>query len=297
VWCSIFKDRGCCYTRQRLARHLSWLVSAILVSTLCRPGQSQGLRAVEVSDEDTHDLITSYRSSDPDKSVFLLRQGMPPPATDEKFRASIHQHLPEEIRKLSIDDQEIINAVREILDPVLSLYGRSRVYDIIVVNSPTPIMMSDSGVVLVVSTGMIEEATSDDELLGYAAHEVGHEYFVYYSVESRQLLQTILQRGNEPALRRKLTEILSLIELQCDAFAARTLAALKRNPLEFIAGLERTTRDYPGYGVGNHPTDSVRRKIITGIVPAAALQVAPEKSPALQNLKQMLAARFKKRGG
>src|SRR5207248_1884151 len=113
----------------------------------------------------------------------------------------------------------------------------SQVYDLILIDS-TPIMMSDSGVVLVVSTGMISAANSDDELLGYTAHEVAHEFFASYSIYSNHILRLIVDRGNEPILNRHVREVLAIIELQCDAFASLTLASQGYNPREFANGLD-----------------------------------------------------------
>jgi len=166
----------------------------------------------------------------------------------------------------------------------LELYGQEKIYDIIIFRHATPIMFSDSGVVLVVSTGMIERAASD-ELLGYTAHEVAHEYFARYSIYSKYLLKMIVEGGNEAALKNKLAEALALIELQCDAFAALTLAYLNRQPLAFIEAMERIGRDFPNHGVGFYPPDAVRRQIVSHVALEKALSVKPEQSSNLQALK------------
>ena len=88
--------------------------------------------------------------------------------------------------------------------------------------------MADSGVVLLMTTGLILGASSDDELLGYAAHEIGHEYFVHYSVMTQHLLKTVTGKGNEPVLRRKLAELFCLV---------RTPVRCLRSPHAFIAWL------------------------------------------------------------
>jgi hypothetical protein len=272
-----------------VARHLPCVLSTILcLTSICQTTAQNSTRDARLSPEDIADVIASYRSDDPAQSVQQLKRGMPPPVTDEKFRASVMQHLPASLMKLQIDSDELKERVRGLLEPVLSVYGRLHVYEIIIVRHPTPMLMSDSGVVLVITTGMIERATSDDELLGYVAHEIGHEYFVTRSVPARQLLLAVSGNQCERAVTRKMAEVMALIELDCDAFAALTLAALKRDPLAFVEGLERTSRDYPDYANKIHPPEALRRAVVSGILPASALKSHSQQTPALRDLKASL---------
>lgn len=273
-------------TKCSLARHLSCVLSAILLITFDfqTPAQDNA-REASLSPQDISDVIASYRSDNPALAMQRLKQEMPSPITDEKFRASVMAHLPASLIKLQIDNDELKERVRKVLEPVLSVYDRLRVYEIIVIRHPVPLLMSDSGVVLLITTGMIERTDSDDELLGYVAHEIGHEYFATRSVPAKQLLLAASINQNERAVIRKMAEVLALIELDCDAFSALTLAALKRDPLAFIEGLERTSRDYPGYAGRNHPADTLRRNIVSSILPAAALKASPRESEALRSLK------------
>lgn len=91
------------------------------------------------------------------------------------------------VLKLKIENTEISTGLKKLFAPVLKLYGRDDVYEIIIFKQSTPIMFSDTGVVIVVSTGLIERAANDDEILGYVAHEVAHEYYAQYSIYSRYL--------------------------------------------------------------------------------------------------------------
>jgi hypothetical protein len=266
------------------------LLVPLFALALCHATKAQGIGTVALSDQDLRDVIAAYRQPDLPSRVAQFRQGMPSPAIGERFRASIHRNLPTDYGKVIIEEPRLTEAVRKVLRPVLVLYGRENIYDIIVIRHPTPIMMSDSGVVLLLSTGMIMTAESDDELLGYAAHEIGHEYFVYYSVESRHLLRTVSARGNEPALTRKLAEVLALLELQCDAFAALTLSFLNYNPLAFVRGLERVEARYPDQAWGGHPNSSDRRRVVEGLTPTGARQAATRVSDPLSGLKALTAA-------
>jgi hypothetical protein len=232
-----------------------------------------------LTEQDINEVIAAYKNPE---RVAEFKRGMPPIASSQ-LRESVYQSLPLEFTANRVSDPESVKLLRTVLNPVLSFYGRAQVYDLIIVQNEIPLMMSDSGVVLLVTTGIIRNASSDDELLGYAAHEVAHEYFVYCSVGSRYILRTASKE--EPALRRKLAEMLALIELQCDAFAALTLSYLKYNPLEFIKGLERTATTFPNIPMGNHPHHSIRRTVIEGIT---AEYITPRQSQAFKDLKKKL---------
>jgi hypothetical protein len=150
----------------RAARHLPVLPSWLLVLALyvCVPAQHSE-SGITLSEQDIAETIGFYRSTEPVKAVANFRLKMPPPVTDKAFRASIHQNLPAQLLKLRIADPRLVAGLRQVFDPVLSLYGRSDVYDLMVINHEVPFIMADSGVVVVVSTGLVKSAASDDELL------------------------------------------------------------------------------------------------------------------------------------
>lgn len=243
---------------------------------------------INVSEQDLSETVKLYKTADPAAAVKRLQTKMPAPVTDDKKRREILQNLPETVRKLKIEDAEISEKFRKLIAPALKLYGRENSYEIIVFRHKTPVMFSDTGVALVVSTGMIERAESDDELLGYAAHEIGHEYFAAYSIYSKHLLKLVLEGGKEEVLHRKIEETLAVVELQCDSFAAVSLAYLDYNPLAFIEGMERIGRDFPIHNVGFHPPDAARRRLVEGVVPASRLQSKTKFSGNLKELKQSI---------
>lgn len=277
--------------KEVIHRHLSVALLILLIGPRQLLLTQSNYRPVNVSDRDVRELIDFYKTGDPSAAVAVFRNRMPSEIKDESFRSSIHRQLPGEYIARTIHDEKLTEALRIFLRPVLSLYGRYRVYDLILVDSATPIMMSDSGVVLVVSTGMISTANSDDELLGYTAHEVAHEFFASYSIYSNHILRLIADRGSEPILNRHMREVLAIIELQCDAFATLTLDSLGYNPRELADGLDRIRAAYPNYPFGNHPSDQVRRSIIEGIVPTLSLQVKPRVSVSLKVLKDLVKKR------
>lgn len=264
-------------------------VSIVIIVLCCFSAASTvAIAQVNISEQDLNETVRFYKTTNPIDSVKVLQSKMPAVITDGKKRQEILQNLPETVRKLKVEDAEITEKFRSFVVPVLKLYGREKSYDIIIFRHKTPVMFSDTGVALVVSTGMIERAESDDELLGYVAHEVGHEYFAAYSIFSKHLLKLVLEGGKEEVLHRKIEETLAVVELQCDSFAALSLARLDYNPLAFIEGMERIGHDFPNHAVGFHPPDAARRKLVEQIVPVKNLQTKTRLSNRLKELKRLI---------
>lgn len=270
---------------KRLVKQAVYFVLLIFFALHCH---STASAQIIISDQDLADTARAYKTTDPAQEVKVFQDKMPPVISDSKKRAEILQNLPMEVQKLRINDQELENAVRRVLAPALKLYGREAAYDILVFKHSTPIMFSDTGVVIVVSTGMLERIQSDDELLGYVLHEIGHEYYASYSIFSRHVLKLVLEGGKEEVLSRKMTETLAIVELQSDSFAALSLAYLKYNPSAFIAGIEKIGIDFPTHGYGFHPPDATRRKLIEQVLQPKYFQVKPKTSLNLKNLKDLL---------
>ncbi len=251
-----------------------FLLCVLFISNICSAQEtSTDVTKINfnLSESDVLETISSLKTNEPSKTAELFRQKMPPPATDAKFRAKIIEGLPSFVEKLRVHDEILETKLKLLIDPVLSFYNRDKVYEIIIIKHDTPFLMSDSGVVLVISTGLINEAQNDDELLGFVAHEVGHEYFQQYSIYSKHLLNLIEENGKEKALTRHLSSFLIILEVECDAFAAITLSHLKYNPIAMANFLERNTKKFPNHSSDSHPSDSVRRNIISKIIPNSFL--------------------------
>lgn len=154
---------------------------------------------------------------------------------------------------------------------------------------PTPPHHVRLRVVVVLTTGTLLKVESDDELLGFIAHEVGHEYFAQYSIYTKHLLQMINDTGREAALLRSLNRMLALIELQCDAFAAITLTYAGCDPIAFIECMERFAKKFPKHPIDFHPCEIVRRRVVAGVLqdrPIARKKGSP--SPLLNEIKSDL---------
>jgi hypothetical protein len=249
-------------------------VGVIFISHICSAQEnSTNLTKIDFSlcESDIAETVLSLKTNNPSKTAELFRQKMPPPTIDTKFRKKIIEGLPSFVEKLRVHDEILAMKLKLLMDPILSFYSRDKVYEIIIIRHDTPFLMSDSGVVLVISTGLINETQNDDELLGFLAHEVGHEYFQKYSIYSKHLLSLVEENGKEKALTRHLSAFLLILEAQCDAFAAITLSHLKYNPIAMANFLERTAKKFPHHSSDSHPSDSIRRNIISKVIPSSFL--------------------------
>lgn len=241
-------------------------------------------------------VIAAYRTDDPAALVKIWQTEITHPSGNLKFKEFQAERLREwestEFAKYRLDDPQILALVAEVVSPVLRLYRREGCFQLIIIDHPAPVAMNDSGVILMLSTGMLERATSDDDLLGHTAHEVGHDLFWRPTAQARQALELYRTKGVGTALtERQALEELIKIELECDAFSAVTLAALERNPLPTARFLEAVGREYPDYVRPDLPSDALRAKVIEGVAPADAYRVTPKTTVAFKKLKAILAAR------
>lgn len=244
-------------------------------------------------------VISAYRTDNPSARVGEWQKEITHPSGNPKFKEFQAERLKEwettEFAKYRLDDPQITALVAEVIAPVLRLYRRENCFKILIIDHPAPVAMSDSGVLLMFSTGMLERATSNDELLGHTAHEVGHDLFWRRTAQARQALELHRTEGVGTALtERQAYEELLKIELECDAFSAVTLAAMGRNPMETARSHEAFAREYPDYSRPDLPPVSLRVRVIEGVIPAAAVRITPQTSEAFTKLKALLAARSRK---
>lgn len=251
---------------------------------------------VESGDKAAASVIAEYHTDDPATRVKGWQREITHPSGNPKFREYQAERLKEweatEFAKYRLDDPQITSLVAEVIRPVLRLYRREDCFKLIIIDHSVPVAMNDSGVILMFSTGMLERATSDDDILGHTAHEVGHDLFWRRTAQARQILELHRDEGTGTTLigRQALEELLK-IELECDAFSAVTLAAMGRNPLPSARFLEAVGRDYPDYRRPDLPPAALRVKVIESVIPADAYRVMPQMTAAFKKLKALLAAR------
>jgi hypothetical protein len=276
------------------ARLLLFLIALLIAPFL-------PVRAPQPSDAaetEARHVIADYHTDDPMKAVLEWQRLMPKPSRDPRFKEYQAQRLKEwnasEFAPYRVSDPALASSVRAVFEPVLRLYDRQDCFEIIVIDHPVPVMMNDSGVLLMVSTGMLERTRGDEEILGYVAHELGHDLHWNRTAAARETVTRERAHGSldSPAAKRALGELAS-IELECDAFSAVTLAALGMNPAPFGLYLKATARDFPAYLDPNMPPMSIREKVIAGVTPIGVRGRCPHVSEALNRLKTLLA----KRGG
>ncbi len=251
-------------------------------------------QAVNLSNQDIADTIASLKTDNPGKTVELFRQKMPAAVTDKKRREAILNSQPKQLYDIQIHDYLLEAKVRSLIKPVLALYNRENSYVLIIVKYDIPYVMLDSGVLLVISTAILDQSESDDEILGYIAHEVGHEYYTDYTIFTKHIIRLVKNGGKELALERRLSDVLALLELQCDAFSAITLAHLGYDPTAFVEAMERTAKKYPSVSKMIHPSESIRRQVVIGVIPNSFIKPSKRTgSLLLQDIKSELKPIFK----
>lgn len=243
-------------------------------------------------------VIAEYRSDAPSARVKIWRSEITHPSGNPKFKEFQAERLREwettEFAKHRLDDPQINALVAEVIRPALALYRRENCFKLLVVEHEVPVAMNDSAVLLMLTTGVIERANSDDDILGHVAHEVGHDIHWRRTARARQTLELYEHGAGTELLARRAREELAKIELECDAFSSVTLAAIGRSPSAFGKFLSGVTRDFPDYVLENMPPDDARARVIERVVPAAALSTTPRQSEALKKLKALLEARRRK---
>jgi hypothetical protein len=273
----------------------------ILACCLLTPATTAGRKpaGTNAAEAAAQAVISAYRTDNPVVKVEEWQGEITHPSGNPKFKEFQAERLKEwessEFAKYRLDDPQVTALVAEVIRPVLKLYRREDCFKLLIIDHPAPVAMSDSGVLLMFSTGMLERATSDDDLLGHTAHELGHDLFWRRTAQARQALELYRTKGVGTALtERQVYDELLKIELECDAFSAVTLTAMGRNPLETARSHEAFAREYPDYARPDLPPAALRVRVIEGVIPAAAARITPQTSEAFTKLKALLAARNRK---
>lgn len=240
-------------------------------------------------------VIAEYRSEDPAASVRVWQPQMTRTSGNPRFAEFQKERLEEwqktEFAPYRLDDPQVTALVFEIIRPALMLYQRQDCFKLLVVDHRVPVAMNDSGVLLMVTTGLVERANSDDEILGVVAHELDHDIHWRRTARARQALELREHGAGTELMARQAREELVKIELECDAFSAVTLAAMGRNPEASGRYLLTSAHDFPDLVAENMPSADERMHVIERVVPAAALSTPPRQSEALNKLKALLEAR------
>lgn len=246
----------------------------------------------ELSDEDIADVIKNFKTKDPSDRVRQFQEKLEKPLADDNLKKEVTADILKLAGKNHLEDKKLELKIKKLFAPVLKLYNREDTYDFIILRHPTPFMMISASAVIVLTTGLITEAASTDELLGYIAHEVGHEYFFYNSRYTKHLFELGEFRYQETTLNRHIVSLLGIIELQCDGFAAITLAHLKMNPVAFLKGTERTEKSFEMDPNSVHPKTASRIKFAGSILTDEFYKTEPVLSDLLVEIKRDLKQSF-----
>lgn len=258
--------------------------------------QSGSTKDIYLTRVDVDEVIHRYSQEKAADQVAIWTQWshLASRATSPQFRESLIKSFPPVWRSLRNSDPDLDKRIKTLLHPLLSLYGRD--YEIFLINTRKPALLIDSGTVLVMGTGIISRARSDDELLGFVAHEIAHAQFAERSIAAKELYATLVGRkeADSDGAREALKE-LSRIELECDAVAARTLSVMGMDPTQFIRSMERINQEFPEetsrgteMGVNWHPPTSMRLLVVEALVEGEALKRKPAVSKLLCSIQEAL---------
>lgn len=302
MWDSAFNEKDRLYTKRVALRHLPCSLASLLVLILwlpCAAQQGAVVKGSEPSNDsfltaaDVDDVIRRYRQGKAaDQVAFWARWSHSSSrAASPQFRQAVIRNFPAAWLSRRKVDPELEGDLRTLFRPLFSLYGRD--YEIFLLDTRAPAILIDSGAVLVISTGLVGHARSDDELIGFVAHEIAHPQFAERGVAAKELYAKMVarQEADSAGAREALRE-LARIELECDAVAARTLSVMGMDPTQFVRSVERINREFPEQtsrgaemGVNWHPPTSMRLLIVEGLVDGEGSKREPKASQLLRRIQ------------
>lgn len=204
----------------------------------------------QVSDKNLKLLDEIYLADSADDQVKYWKTLMKAPAINPQ---AIVKAFPTVWKLNRVTDEKMIKRVENTIKPAMNFFGKN--YEVFLVEFDKPVLIIDSDCVLVLTTELLKEVKDDDELLGLALHEIAHSLYSDKSIQLQELLT-----GKK--LKAEAQEQLALIELSCDAFAVRSMMALKRQPLKFLEFIVECEKKYKSNGDDSyHPSGDFRLKL------------------------------------
>lgn len=222
------------------------------------------------------DIEEFYNSQQPTDQVAYWKTLMPVPKDQGQARAEARKELPTSWLEHQFQDERVTKYILETARPVTELYGKN--YEILIIKYNKPVLFVDSDALLVLTTELLQQLQSDDELLFLIAHEIAHSIFN----EKSKAIKEILADHNVAALIHDL----AVIELSCDAIAARTLLHLGRDARAFADLNDKLDRSYKHEWGNYHPAASVRRSLVENLTRSSTSQA--HQSNSLKAIKSAL---------
>lgn len=274
-------------------RNTTARVLLLLALLLAAPpaGSAQELGTpTKVNQSDLERTIAEYRSADASAKLLEIRRGMPFNRPDDRYRefqARIISSMPAEYTAIRVQDAALEKAVRQLFMPVLKLYNREAAYVFVVLNHPTPLFEINSDAVVVLTTGFLRYVKSDDEALGFIAHDIAHRLFEKEMAAANQTHESLEASGaaNKAVAQRGHVLTMAQIELACDAVSAVTLAGSGYDPNAYARVLARIASDYKGVPVHGHPDISQRVKLVGAL--ASGSGAKERKTEALARVREL----------
>ena len=180
-----------------------------------------------------------------------------------------------------LEDEDFTRKVWEIIAPVFKFAGKETQYRLVILKTVDPVAFCDDNAVVVLSTGMLMAANSDDALRGVVAHEFSHSLHLDRAARTRRQYEEALGSG-QTALAESARAELNMIEYECDAAATLILAATGSNPLRYLEMLDAVSVGvYIQDGVAHYqpaqssPEHAARKEVVRRVSPGVALTSAP----------------------
>lgn len=190
-----------------------------------------------------------------------------------KNPAEVEARLRKQLGDFVLEDARFTGFVWEIVAPVFKFSGKEGVYRLLIIKTVDPVAFVEDNCVVVLSTGLLMAANSEDAVAGVVAHEQAHGLFDERAGVARRQLEAAQQQGNKAFENQALASI-NLIEYECDAVAAVQLSATGYNPLRYLDLLE-------GVGVG------VRIDTLRGVYRFEPVGDSPEHQRRTQVIRRL----------
>ena len=225
-------------------------------------------KAPSLTEDDVRDLVRKYQEMD----VKTLQNDL--------ARVKPDRNAKQAIAGLPDDWKPLLRTVAQVGDSRLWLVGQkalklsgSSKYEFIYLENRAPLAVSDSNVLLLISSEMLNLTQNDDDaLLGTMFHELAHGLMVERSLAAKIRFNDAYRKKDYAAAEKARYE-LALIELECDLAAAKLLVSANRRIDGFarlqkiLEAAEKDLNIAPA--VQLHPDSDVRKRALLALNPGS----------------------------
>lgn len=217
----------------KLSKHIA---AAALVALVLAPSLRAAQGRPQPSDKIADRVVAKYAAAPAAEVANQLRADL----TAVKVKqdpAKVEERLREQFGDFVLQDPNFTRHVFDVIEPAFKFAGKERLYRLLILKTRDPIAFVEDNCVVVISTGLLMAANSEDALVGVVAHEQAHGLFAERAASARRQLEVAQQQGNA-ALEAQALASINFIEYECDAVAALQLSASGYNPLRYVELLE-----------------------------------------------------------